>query len=358
LEMEDIIASLERVRHPPLFSHIEKLHSPAPWTLDIHLSQPDDWLPWLLGSVSAMILPREWPTMRHFARQPIGTGPYSVVRNQQTQLKIAAFDDFFGYRALIDDVSIWVLPEISDELVYAGVKLQGETADEKSEESRLEEGCYFLLYDQRSERGRDAHFRRWVSYLFNPIALLNHAGVGYQRYWFPAYGLLPRWHHRRDLTSAVKPEGLTQLTLSWYSHHVEHEGIANALRPLLAQQGVELITRELSYEEWFEGAGESDIWLGSVNFTLPLDYALFAQLYELPLMQHCIPIDWRADAEQWRQKALPLAEWSKQLVDSDFIHPLFHHWLLLEGQRSMRGVRLNTLGWFDFKSAWFAPPEL
>jgi SgrR family transcriptional regulator len=281
-----------------------------------------------------------------------------VVRNQQTQLKIAAFDDYFGYRALIDDVSIWVLPEISDELVYAGVKLQGETADEKSEESRLEEGCYFLLYDQRSELGRDAHFRRWVSYLFNPIALLNHAGVGYQRYWFPAYGLLPRWHHRRDLTSADKPAGLTQLTLSWYSHHVEHEGIANALRPLLAQQGVELITRVVSYEAWFEGEGESDIWLGSVNFTLPLEYALFAQLFELPLMHHCIPIDWQADAARWRQKALPLAEWSKQLIDRDYLHPLFHHWLLLEGQRSMRGVRLNTLGWFDFKSAWFAPPEL
>ncbi|WP_394329520.1 hypothetical protein, partial [Klebsiella pneumoniae] len=25
--------------------------------------------------------------------------------------------------------------------------------------------------------------------------------------------------------------------------------------------------------------------------------------------------------------------------------------------RSMRGLRMNTLGWFDFKSAWFAPPE-
>ncbi|EJL93953.1 transcriptional regulator SgrR [Pantoea sp. RIT-PI-b] len=358
LEMEDVIASLERVRSQPLFSHIEKLHSPAPWTLDIHLSQPDDWLPWLLASVSAMILPREWQTLRHFARQPIGTGPYSVVRNQQTQLKIAAFDDYFGYRALIDDVSIWVLPEISDELVYAGVKLQGENADEKSEESRLEEGCYFLLFDQRSHLGQDAHFRRWVSYLFNPIALLNHAGVGYQRYWFPAYGLLPRWHHRRDLTPAEKPAGLTQFTLSWYNNHVEHEGIANALRPLLAQQGVELITREVSYEEWFEGEGESDIWLGSVNFTLPLEYALFAQLFELPLMHHCIPIDWQADAARWRQKALPLAEWSKQLIDSDYLHPLFHHWLLLEGQRSMRGVRLNTLGWFDFKSAWFAPPEL
>ncbi|MEY5824927.1 hypothetical protein, partial [Salmonella enterica] len=25
--------------------------------------------------------------------------------------------------------------------------------------------------------------------------------------------------------------------------------------------------------------------------------------------------------------------------------------------RSMRGLRMNTLGWFDFKSAWFAPPD-
>ena len=31
--------------------------------------------------------------------------------------------------------------------------------------------------------------------------------------------------------------------------------------------------------------------------------------------------------------------------------------LQLHGQRSMRGVRMNTLGWSDFKSAWFAPPR-
>ena len=358
LEMADVIDSLERQRQQPLFSHIQQIDSPAPWTLDITLSQPDDWLPWVLASVSAMILPREWPTLRDFARQPIGTGPYSVIRNQESQLKIEAFDDYFGFRALIDDVSIWVLPDISDELVYAGVRLQGDGADEIQEESRLEEGCYYLLFDQRSEKGRDEAIRRWVSYLFNPIALLNHAGVGYQRYWFPAYGLLPRWHHRRDLTPVEKPPGLTHLTLTWYSQHVEHEGIANALRPLLAQQGVTLETREVSYECWHQGEADSDIWLGSVNFTLPLAFSLFAQLYEIPLLHHCLPIDWQADAARWREKALPLAEWSKRLVEEAGLHPLFHHWLLLEGQRSMRGVRMNTLGWFDFKSAWFAPPAL
>ncbi|MDU6388603.1 MAG: HTH-type transcriptional regulator SgrR, partial [Pantoea sp.] len=358
LEMADVTSSLERLRPLPLFSHIQRIDSPAPWTLDLHLSEPDDWLPWLLGSVSAMILPREWPQMRDFARHPVGTGPYRVVRNQQSQLKIEAFDDYFGFRALIDDVSIWVLPEISDELVYSGVRLQGAAEDEKSEESRLEEGCYFLLFDQRSALGRDADVRRWLCHLLNPIALLNYAEAGYQRYWYPAYGLLPRWHHRRDLTPATRPPGLESLTLTWYSQHVEHEGIANALRPLLAQHNVRLITRAVDYETWHQGEAESDVWLGSVNFTLPLEYALFAQLYEIPLLHHCLPLDWEQDAARWRRKALPLAEWSKRLLDADGLHPLFHHWLLLEGQRSMRGVRLNTLGWFDFKSAWFAPPTL
>ncbi len=316
LEMADVISSLERLRSQPLFSHLQHISTPAPWTLDITLSQPDDWLPWLLGSVSAMILPREWPELRDFARQPIGTGPYSVVRNQQSQLKIAAFDDYFGFRALIDDVSIWVLPDISDELVYAGVRLQGETADEKQEESRLEEGCYYLLFDQRSRQGSDDAIRRWVSYLFNPIALLNHAEIGYQRYWFPAYGLLPRWHHRRDLTPVEKPASLKRLTLTWYSQHVEHEGIANALRPLLAQHNVELVTQEVSYEIWHQGEAESDIWLGSVNFTLPLEYSLFAQLYEIPLLHHCLPIDWHGDAARWRKRTFRwrsgVSVWSKK----------------------------------------------
>ncbi|UYK96003.1 HTH-type transcriptional regulator SgrR [Pantoea stewartii] len=358
LDMDDVIASLERLRQHPLFSHLQRLDSPAPWTLDIYLDQPDSWLPWLLGSVSAMILPREWPEMRDFARQPIGTGPYRVIRNQQSQLKIEAFDDYFGYRALIDDVSVWVLPEISDEVVYAGVRLQGEQADEKQEESRLEEGCYFLLFDQRSAKAGEPGIRRWLSFLLNPIALLNNADLGYQRYWFPAYGLLPRWHHRRDLTPVEKPAGLTHLTLTVYNQHIEHVSITDALRPLLAQHDVTLDVREVSYESWHQGTGESDIWLGSVNFTLPLDYSLFALLYEVPLLQHCLPVNWQQDAARWREKTLPLAEWAKQLVESNWLHPLFHHWLLLEGQRSMRGVRMNTLGWFDFKSAWFAPPTL
>lgn len=355
LEMADVISSLQRSSELPLFSHIERIVSPTAWTLDIHLSQPDRWLPWLLGQVPAMALPQEWRTMENFSSMPIGTGPYAVARNNQNQLKIHAFEEYFGYRALIDEVNVWVLPEISEE-PNGGLTLQGNTESEKAVESRLEEGCYYLLFDSRSPLGGNDDVRRWLSYLFQPANLLYHAGEHYQGNWFPAYGLLPRWHHARS-HACEKPAGLESVTLTYYRDHVEHRVIGGIMRALLAEHQVRLNIQELEYDDWHRGETVSDIWLNSVNFTLPIDFSLFAYLYEVPLMHHCIPIDWEADANRWRAGEFNPATWSQQLLEKQHIVPLIHHWLMIQGQRSMRGVRMNTLGWFDFKSAWFAPPE-
>ena len=192
LDMLDVISSLQRINTLPLYSHITRIESPTAWTLDLHLAQPDRWLPWLMGSVAAMILPREWPSMNNFSSRPVGTGPYAVVRNNNNQLKIHAFDDYFGYRALIDEVNFWVLPDLGDEL-SSGVHLESSAeGEEKAVESRLEEGCYYLLYDQRSPRGALPQVKSWLSHVLSPVNLLWRASEQHQRYWFPAYGLLPR----------------------------------------------------------------------------------------------------------------------------------------------------------------------
>ncbi|MGK9172568.1 HTH-type transcriptional regulator SgrR [Yokenella regensburgei] len=355
LEMRDVIASLERISTLPLYSHIIGISSPTPWTLDIHLSQPDQWLPWLVGHIPAMILPQEWETLPDFSSHPVGTGPYAVTRNNSNQLKIHAFEDYFGFRALIDEVNVWVLPEIGDE-PNGGLTIDGPTDSEQAIESRLEEGCYYLLFDTRSTRGANPAVRDWISQVLSPTNLLYHAEEHYQRYWFPAYGLLPRWHHARP-TGGEKPAGLESLTLTFYRDHNEHKAIANTMSALLASQGVRLEIQEVDYVEWHAGEIISDIWLNSANFTLPLDFSLFTHLYEVPLIRHCIPLDWQGDAAIWRAGELNLAAWCQQLLESKAMVPLIHHWLMIQGQRSMRGLRMNTLGWFDFKSAWFAPPD-
>ncbi len=355
LEMSDVIASLERARMLPLYSHIVSVQSPTAWTLDIHLSEPDRWLPWLLGYVPSMILPCEWESMPKFASQPVGTGPYAVVRNNNNQLKIQAFDDYFGYRALIDEVNVWVLPDISEEL-SPGLTLEGPTEGEKAVESRLEEGCYYLLFDARSRRGASQEVRQWISQILSPAKLIYQAEAQYQTYWFPAWGLLPRWHHARP-GCGEKPAGLESITLTYYREHVEHRVIGRMMSAMLAAEGVKLEIVEVDYDAWHRGDIVSDIWLNSVNFTLPLDFSLFSHLYEVPLLQNCIPRDWQQDAAEWRAGEMNLAVWCQHLLAQQAMVPLIHHWLMIQGQRSMRGLRMNTLGWFDFKSAWFAPPE-
>ena len=147
------------------------------------------------------------------------------------------------------------------------------------------------------------------------------------------------------------------MTLTFYGEHSEHQAICNALQPLLAAEGIELIIQVVDYAVWHRGDAKSDLWLGSANFTLPLEFSLFAHFYELPLAKHCFSEKMEDDAAQWHAGNLSIAKWSQKQTVSHQIHPLFHHWLVLQGQRSMRGVRMNTLGWFDFKSAWFAPPD-
>lgn len=355
LDMIDVIASLQRARTLPLYSHISQVHSPTAWTLDIELSEPDQWLPWLMGYVPSMILPHEWASLPNFASHPVGTGPYAVTRNTNNQLKIHAFDDYFGYRALIDEVNVWVLPDISEEL-SPGLTLEGPTDGEKAVESRLEEGCYYLLFDGRTHRGASHDVRQWVSRVLSPANLIYQAEDQYQSYWFPAYGLIPRWHHARP-GRGDRPAGLESLTLTYYREHIEHRVIARIMGKLLAEEGVTLNIQEVEYDEWHRGDAVSDIWLNSANFTLPLDFSLFSHLFEIPLIQQCIARDWQADASQWRAGEMNLAVWCQQLLSQQAMVPLIHHWLIIQGQRSMRGLRMNTLGWFDFKSAWFAPPE-
>lgn len=133
--------------------------------------------------------------------------------------------------------------------------------------------------------------------------------------------------------------------------------ISGIIKTLLAQHQVSLVVNEVSYNDWFEGDACSDIWLNSANFTLPLDYSVFAHLYEIPLIQKSLGDNWEETASHWHAGDLSIADWAKQRVTQLDIFPIIHHWLILQGQRSMRDLRMNTLGWFDFKSAWFAPPE-
>lgn len=87
----------------------------------------------------------------------------------------------------------------------------------------------------------------------------------------PGLWTAPRWHHARTIKSE-KPAGTESLTLTFYQDHSEHRVIAGIMQQILASHRVTLEIKEISYDQWHEGEIESDIWLNSANFTLPLDF--------------------------------------------------------------------------------------
>lgn len=356
--VDDIISSLMRLRHCwPLFSHIQSVTSPLPNVIDIQLSEVDKQLPLLLGSPHAAIIPKEWESIDNFDKIPIGTGPFFVEKNLPQKLTITAFDRYFGYRALLDEVTIWVVPELSEQMVCTTLKMDSDNKPNDSLESRMEEGCYFLLMDQRSELSRRSDIRKWLCSFLTPINLLAHCESFYQRHWAPAYGLLLHWHHSRMLTQLPKPADLTELTVTFYHQHHEFYSISQIMKRVLKTQGVDLKINIVDYPEWFNGTVESDIWLATANFFKPLEFSIFATLYEMPLLRKCLGSTLSEALSKWRRQELHVESWCESLIDTQIFHPVFHHWLELQGQKTMRGARMNTFGWFDFKSAWFQPTE-
>ncbi|MFQ1768520.1 HTH-type transcriptional regulator SgrR [Aeromonas veronii] len=361
LVVEDVMESLLALRDRPLFAHLARLESPWPRTLDLYLDSPDPLLPDLLAEPVAAILPRELKREAGFALQPVGTGPYRVIANDPLQLRLAAFDDYFGLRALLDEIDIWMLPELAERL-ESHLQLGRDSPElgTMRGESELESGCYFLLQDERSRALQDPALRYWIIQLLSPVALMARVAPELQRGWTSALGMLPHWREALP-PPQPRPQSLPQrLVLACFNQHIEFNECAGAMADLLGSQGIELEVRTLDYGRWVSGEDEDvDLWLGTLNLEHAGPFAPYAWLQGTPLLRKVWGsqytlwqglTQWRASGEEPGPRTL-LATVQQQ----GWFVPLFHHWLELESRVGVHGVRMTALGWFDFRSAWLRP---
>ncbi|WP_323063596.1 HTH-type transcriptional regulator SgrR [Aeromonas jandaei] len=361
LVVEDVMESLLALRDRPLFAHLARLESPWPRTLDLYLDSPDPLLPDLLAEPVAAILPRELKGEAGFALQPVGTGPYRVIANDPLQLRLAAFDDYFGLRALLDEIDIWMLPELAERL-ESHLQLGRDSPElgTMRGESELESGCYFLLQDERSRALQDPALRYWIIQLLSPVALMARVAPELQRGWTSALGMLPHWRETLP-PPQPRPQSLPQrLVLACFNQHIEFNECAGAMADLLGSQGIELEVRTLDYGRWVSGEDEDvDLWLGTLNLEHEGPFAPYGWLQGTPLLRRVwasqLPLwqgltQWRASGAEPGPRAL-----MARVQQQGWFVPLFHHWLELESRTGVHGVRMTALGWFDFRSAWLRP---
>lgn len=388
LTSEEVAASLTRSAGLPLFSHLHAVQATGPLSIEITLTHADDRLPLLLSHIDAMILPAGHAQRDSFASRPIGTGPYRVAENNDWHLRMQAFDHYFGLRGLLDEVEVFIWPDLtasanepsstdytaatwlssslSDEDYASGLarQLTGKPSD-RVREMFLERGGYFLLCDSRSPHWQAAEHRRWLREILNPYAIQQWLSEPIRPLWVAAGSILPDWFHALEVGERGSPfvhaGEPPVLRLAYHQHHPEFPVLVRIMQTLLAAQGIRLEGVELEYPLWAAGEGKADLWLGTVNFAVPEEWHVGAWLLGSPLLRRGVGGGDAAQLSrwetQWRAGKLSSEQLAGEAIGSGWLQPLFHHWMRLKGPERAQGIHLNNLGWFDFTATWLEPDE-
>lgn len=365
LTTELIVQNLWQLRLLNLFAHIDRVDSPYPWAVDVHLQKPDTRLPLLLAEACAKILPAESDRNPDFDLMPVGTGPYKVVLNDEKRLVLQAFDGYFGFRPLLDRVEVWVIDEVHSSMVFPSLSNPMKTARGSStEEVELDPGCTYLLLNRRNGVAKDEHWARYLTDKLNALNLFRllpeekiiELGV------LPAYGLKPGWYHHAAAAQRTLPPESKELTIAYHAQHPMFPTVADAIKQLLSQDGITV--NVIKYEHTVVETENVDIWIKPMGIANHRDDALAGWLLNYSDIEFLSKGEdfnqWVSLIDAWRADSsalFPAKELGKSLVEKHQLIPMFHCWLGISKDQcgALQNAKCNALGWFDFSQVWVKP---
>ncbi|EPP4295063.1 SgrR family transcriptional regulator [Vibrio navarrensis] len=364
LTTEMVIESLRELHHLNLFAHVQSVSSPSPWVVDIRLFKDDLYLPLALSESQAKILLPQRLRSEDYHIRPVGTGPYMVQSNDDKRLILRAFDGYFGFRPLLDQVEVWVIDESYSSMVYPSLSKPIMNASSRSDEVELDPGCTFLLLNKRSGVAKDPRWAEFFSAVLNGYQLFNHVPQDkvIELGLLQAYGIKPGWIDLYPNPNAQPPGELERISVAYQAKHPMFPVIAKTIKTILKRYRIEVDF--VKYDCALETPEKVDIWLKAMGIATNREDALAGWLLDYSNIES-MSTDydfqrWLALVESWRSGVLndfPAREIGKQLVKSFQVIPMFHCWLGVNKDHSgaLQNAKCNALGWFDFSQVWVKP---
>ncbi|MBE3657568.1 SgrR family transcriptional regulator [Vibrio navarrensis] len=364
LTTEMVIESLRELHHLNLFAHVQSVSSPSPWVVDIRLFKDDLYLPLALSESQAKILLPLRLRSEDYHIRPVGTGPYMVQSNDDKRLILRAFDGYFGFRPLLDQVEVWVIDESYSSMVYPSLSKPMMNASSRSDEVELDPGCTFLLLNKRSGVAKDPRWAEFFSAVLNGYQLFNHVPQDkvIELGLLQAYGIKPGWIDLYPNPNAQPPGELERISVAYQAKHPMFPVIAKTIKTILKRYRIEVDF--VKYDCVLETPEKVDIWLKAMGIATNREDALAGWLLDYSNIES-MSTDydfqrWLALVESWRSGVLndfPAREIGKQLVKSFQVIPMFHCWLGVNKDHSgaLQNAKCNALGWFDFSQVWVKP---
>ncbi len=367
LTPETVIASLSKLKQKPLFSHINDIQITGHNTIDIMLDRADYHLPLLLSESCAKVLLPENARGDDYDQFPIGTGPYKVTQNDDKRLILRAFDNYFGFRPLLDCVEVWVIDDVHSTMVFPSISnpIKPKTGT-FSDDVELDPGCTYLLLNRKSGLAKS---NDWASYFSQRLGALNlyqqlpqdkivELGV------LPAHGLKPGWYHHTRQGSYTSPPSYRKVTIAYHGQHPMFPTLVKCIETLLKQDNLEV--ELIKYDLEAPNIEDIDIWVKPMGIANNRDDALAGWLLnysDISLLSKNEDFEfWTKVVEQWQSEEnsnFPAKDLGKSLVEKMQIIPMFHCWLGVSKDQcgSLQNAKCNALGWFDFSQVWVKPSQ-
>ncbi|WP_174875344.1 ABC transporter substrate-binding protein [Vogesella oryzae] len=316
-------------------------------------SASSDWLwPQRLISANASIVPPR--RAANFAQQPVGSGPFRVLRHSPQRLTLQANPHYYRERPLLDEIDLWVIDTPSAQQGF-DVRLEGGDSART-----LQSACTYLLPNPQRPQLASADTRRWL------LRLLSHPSVitADDPLRRPAYGLLPDWQQPPVAAGSSPLPAGSRLRLVTYELPA-FQPLARALAARLAAHGITLEIHTLSYPRYENHRSwwpDTDLVLASEVLHDDRDYSCHEWFGSNPVLQQALTGEnsARMDAALLAIQRQPqrearmaayqqIADW---LVAEGWLLPLSYELQGVLASPAVAGLKLGLNGWMDFSSLW------
>ena len=363
-------------------SHLESVSSPGNNKVVFKLTTPDQGFGGLISGVKYSIQPSEQVNNAR-GKMIVGSGPFEVIEHSDARLGLQAFERYYACRALTDQVTIWHLDEseLSNKQIqtnqpgaqseqhcnYYVSHAVSKNVERDVKQSRTEDGCMFILFNQCAESVLDDGQRRFLSSYLTPEKVYQYLEQSGRLFGCEiAHNLLPMWHKiTRPAMAEVTLPAKVSIAIYDYS---SLRNCALAIQFLLEQKGIEVTINSYSYRELTalssSGQLSESIIVTNINLDDNRHASAFNSLYHNPIIQRCIGDQskaWLIDSLDALRSQTPLADYlnalepiASALINQYWLSPLFHHRQTLRFQGVLKDVALTNWGWPDIKNVWSA----
>lgn len=349
------------------------------YVVTIRLKQRDELFLQALSREQMAIVPRDYAEQmgEQFARLPAGTGPFRVVRHDDSMLVLEAFAPYFAGRPFLDRIELWCVPgmrqpELTEEsmLVVDKAHPAYELADASWRDVVRQEQCFQYVSLNAAKKGplADDAFRALVASMLSGAALRAALQGGREQaeVWGERMQQDTRLPDAKEAARLIAASGYRGEKLALYTYpDADHVEDAEWIREKAKEYGIVIEIRYASPEELAQPAvlQAADLVVDSANADERTELSLveFLRAEALSITHH-LDERTKAEVEQLiRQMGQTTTTEERQAVVRAIMDrlkarhlfvPLYANRIEMIAHPRLSGVSLDAYGWIDFRSVF------